>query len=123
MFCIVCGFYPLIVFLDGNRKSNFALRGINLSTCCGPKLFMDVLEATASRATPIDEFWSSLSTDLYMASRHNLSMPELDANALAPIIDAHCRSSPGSLCLSLDHRVLCRFHESFRRATRLPIPG
>src|SRR5689334_4433752 len=31
MFCIVCGFYPLVVFLDGNRKSNFALRGMNTS--------------------------------------------------------------------------------------------
>lgn len=30
MYCIQCGFFPLIVFLDGNRKSNFALRGINM---------------------------------------------------------------------------------------------
>lgn len=96
MFCIVCGFYPVIVFLDGNRKSNFALRGINLSTHSSVNAALwFVSEATAPRDTPIDEFWSSLSTDLYLASRHNLSLPDLDANALAPIIDAHCRSTGG----------------------------
>ncbi len=31
MFCLVCGFHPLILFFDGNRKSNFKLRGINTS--------------------------------------------------------------------------------------------
>lgn len=33
MFCLVCGFHPLILFFDGNRKSNFKLRGINTSKC------------------------------------------------------------------------------------------
>jgi hypothetical protein len=31
LFCITCGFFPLLIFLDGNRKSNFSMRGINLS--------------------------------------------------------------------------------------------
>lgn len=30
LFCLSCGFFPLKMYLDGNRKSNFAIRGINL---------------------------------------------------------------------------------------------
>ena len=29
LFCITCGLFPLLVLLDGNRKSNFTVKGIN----------------------------------------------------------------------------------------------
>lgn len=33
-FCVLCGFWPLFVYFDGNKKSSSSLKGISLGLCC-----------------------------------------------------------------------------------------
>lgn len=93
-FCIVCGFFPLIVFLDGNRKSNFALRGFNTGIDSAGRSH-SCIGATAERTVNVTSFWKNVQLDLLLSSRHNSPLPDLDANGIAPIVGQHSARAAG----------------------------
>lgn len=33
-FCIICGFFPAVVYVDGNRKTTYSTRNLDFRTLC-----------------------------------------------------------------------------------------
>jgi hypothetical protein len=95
-FCIVCGFFPLFVYFDGNKKSTTSLKGVSLglSLVCLCVLTL-CADDHSEKTVNVDAMWKDLCIDLLKAARTNGPLPVLSANALAPWMSPLTRNSPG----------------------------
>jgi len=79
MFCLLCGFWPLFVYFDGNKKSTTSLKGISF-------------EDKSAQTVNVKDFWDTTCVQLLQA-RDNKSLPILNANSIAPFMGASVRRS------------------------------
>ena len=119
MFCVMHGYHPSKVHIDGNRKTTFALRNIDFSEFSMislPHTVSHLPGDTHSADVPIDTFWSQdIDVAVLFSSHTNYKMGTMRANTLCGYMGTETRVGPSTSCFALTNLI-------FRCSSSIPNP-